>query len=78
MPPIYWDPKSDMDYFTAATLLAKQYRAGVPIQNVQPIPYWENIYPAAAGPSATQIGAECGTPGALLRRLNQRRRFPLC
>jgi len=65
MPADLWDPKSHMDYFTAATMLAKQYRAGVPIQNVQPIPYWENIYPAAAGSSATQVGAECGTPGAL-------------
>ena len=65
MPADLWDPKSHMDYFTAATMLAKQYRSGVPIQNVQPIPYWENIYPAAAGSSATQIGAECGNPGAL-------------
>lgn len=63
MPADLWDPKTKMDYFTAATLLAKQYRAGVPIQNVQKIPYWENIYPAAAGPSSTQIGGDCGTPG---------------
>ena len=65
MPADLWDPKSHTDYFGAATTLAKQYRAGVPIQNVQPIPYWENIYPAAAGSSATQVGAECGNPGAL-------------
>ncbi len=65
MPADLWDQKSHMDYFTAATILAKQYRAGVPIQNVQPLAYWENIYPAAAGPASTQIGGECGTPGAL-------------
>src|SRR5579872_5967805 len=65
MPADLWDPKSHMDYFTAATILAKQYRAGVPIQNVQTLPYWENIYPAAAGSSATQVGGECGNPGAL-------------
>lgn len=65
MPADLWDPKSHMDYFTAATILAKQYRAGVPIQNIQKVPYWENIYPAAAGPSSTQVGAECGSPGAL-------------
>lgn len=65
MPADLWDPKSHTDYFTAATILAKQYRAGVPIQNVQPVPYWENIYPGAAGSSATQVGAECGNPGAL-------------
>ncbi len=63
MPTNLRDPKSGMDYFTAATLLAKQYRAGVPIQNVKPIPYWENIYPTAAGPSATQLGGDCGLPG---------------
>lgn len=65
MPADLWDPKSHMDYFTAATILAKQYRAGLPIQNVQTLPYWENIYPAAAGSSATQVGGECGNPGAL-------------
>ena len=65
MPADLWDPKSHMDYFTAATILAKQYRAGVPIQNVQPLAYWENIYPAAAGPASTQLGGECSNPGAL-------------
>ena len=65
MPADLWDPKSHMDYFTAATILAKQYRAGVPIQNVQKLAYWEDIYPAAAGPAATQVGGECGSPGAL-------------
>jgi hypothetical protein len=63
MPANLRDPKSNTDYFTAATQLAKQYRAGVPIQNVQPIPFWENMFPAAAGPSATQIGGDCGKPG---------------
>src|SRR5581483_11806077 len=58
MPADLWDPKSHMDYFTAATILAKQYRAGVPIQNVQKLAYWEDIYPAAAGPAATQVGGE--------------------
>ncbi|HZC24352.1 MAG TPA: hypothetical protein VE866_13500, partial [Candidatus Binatia bacterium] len=65
MPADLWDPQSHMDYFTAATGLAKQYRAGVPIQNVQPMPYWEHIYSAAAGSSSTQVGAECGNPGTL-------------
>jgi hypothetical protein len=63
MPADLWDTQSKTDYFTAATALAKQYRARVPIQNVQPIPYWEHIYPAAAGPSSTQIGVECNQPG---------------
>jgi hypothetical protein len=60
-----YDPKSGMDYFTAATLLTKQFNAGVPIQNVAPIPFWEHMFPAAAGPTSTQIGGVCGTFGSL-------------
>ena len=56
MPLNLYDPKSGMNYFQAATALAKQYRAGVGIENIQPIPYWENLFPAAAGPSSQQIG----------------------
>ncbi|MGI9071560.1 MAG: carboxypeptidase regulatory-like domain-containing protein [Bryobacteraceae bacterium] len=43
------DPKSHMDYFTAATMLAKQTRGGVPINNVQPIPYFEDLFAPLAG-----------------------------
>jgi hypothetical protein len=56
MPLNLYDPKSGTSYFQAATALAKQYRAGTPIQDVQPIPYWEHLFPGAAGPSSTQIG----------------------
>ncbi|MGA7755521.1 MAG: carboxypeptidase-like regulatory domain-containing protein [Candidatus Sulfotelmatobacter sp.] len=56
MPLNLYDPKSGVNYFQAATALAKQYRAGVGIQNVQPIPYWEDMFPGAAGASAQQIG----------------------
>ncbi len=41
------DPKSGMDYFTAATLLAKLAEAGTPVSQVSPIPYWENLFPTA-------------------------------
>lgn len=40
------DPKSGMDWYTAATLLEKQRQQGVDPANVQPIPYFENILPA--------------------------------
>lgn len=60
-----YDPKSGMDYFTAATLLTKQFNAGVPIQNVAPIAFWENMFPAAGGLSSSQIGGVCGTFGSL-------------
>jgi hypothetical protein len=42
------DPASGMTYYQAAQALAKQYRAGVPIQNVKPIPFWENVFPMAS------------------------------
>jgi hypothetical protein len=45
------DPKSGVDYFTAATEFAKMAENGVPIDQVQPIAYWENIFPSAAGPN---------------------------
>jgi Carboxypeptidase regulatory-like domain len=67
MPTNLIDPKSGMSYFQAATLLAQQYRQGVPISSVQPIPFWENFYPGAAGPASTQLWdtpAHCGlNPG---------------
>jgi hypothetical protein len=43
------DPKSHMDYFQAASALSKAAYAGTPINNIQPIPYWQNLFPAAAG-----------------------------
>lgn len=48
------DPKSGMDYFEAGKLLAQATYAGA--TTVQPIPYWENMFPylATNGQSATQ------------------------
>ncbi len=48
------DPKSGMDYFTAAKLLSIAGYAGQ--STVAPIPYWESMFPWAAGGgnSATQ------------------------
>ncbi|MCU1305471.1 MAG: hypothetical protein JWN45_166 [Acidobacteriaceae bacterium] len=43
------DPTSKMDYFKAATLLTKAANAGTDINQLAPIPYWENLFPAAAG-----------------------------
>ena len=57
MPLNLYDPKSGMSYFQAVTALAKQYRAKTPIQNVQSIPYWEDLFPGAAGPGSSQVGA---------------------
>jgi hypothetical protein len=41
------DPKSGMDYFTAAALMGKALAAGV--TTIAPIPYWEDLWSAAAG-----------------------------
>jgi hypothetical protein len=43
------DPASKTDYFAAAQMLDKMAYAGVQTNDVQPIPYWENLFPAAAG-----------------------------
>jgi hypothetical protein len=43
------DKQSGKDYFSAATLLSKAAAANVPIQNLAKIPYWENMFPGAAG-----------------------------
>src|SRR5207244_7465990 len=39
-------PKSGMDCYTAAGMLEDLRRAGVPVANVQTIPYFQNIFPA--------------------------------
>jgi hypothetical protein len=57
MPTNLKDPKSGMTYFDAATILARQVVAGVPVANVQKVPFWENLYSKAATSSqtATQV-----------------------
>jgi len=44
------DPQSGTDYFAAATMFTKAAEAQVPIQNMAPIPFWEHVFPTAAGP----------------------------
>jgi hypothetical protein len=51
------DPASKTDYFTAATMLTKAANAGTDINQLAPIPYWENLFPGATG----QLGF--GAPG---------------
>ena len=66
------DPQSGMDYFTAATMLAQAADAGTPIDQMAPIPYFENLFANAAGPdllygydpTTDPITPPC-TPGAL-------------
>lgn len=43
------DTASKTDYFSAATQLAKAANAGTDINSLAPIPYWEHLFPGAAG-----------------------------
>jgi hypothetical protein len=53
------DRKSGMDYFHAADLIETMAYNSVPTTSVKPIPYWENLFPDAAGSGASGVG----TPG---------------
>jgi len=44
------DPTSKMDWYTAGTMLAKQRAQGVATSAIASIPYFENLFPAVAGP----------------------------
>ncbi len=58
------DPSSGSDYFAAATALDKLSDAGTPVSSVNPISYWENMFPwlAGGGLSATQVAYENFSP----------------
>ena len=53
------DPKSGMDWYTAATMLEKQRQQGVDPSQVQSIPYFDNILPAGYG---AVVAADYGLP----------------
>jgi hypothetical protein len=55
MPEDIVDPKSHMDYFTAATMFSKMARAGTAVADVTRIPYWEDLFPTAGGDPSTQL-----------------------
>lgn len=55
MPMNFTDPKSGVDYFTAANQLILGAQASG-VANLAPIPYWENMFPGAA--TATQSATQ--------------------
>lgn len=58
------DPRSKTTYFQAAQMLAKMVAQGVDIHNVSPIPYWENMFPGAAGLASNMtLGCAVGNVG---------------
>lgn len=59
------DPQSGMDYFAAAQAFDQAIRNKTPIQNIPNIPFWQNVFPQAAGPASSQIfGFNACAPGA--------------
>ena len=59
------DPKSKTDYFAAAQQLDKLAYAGTPASAVKPIAYWENLFPAAAGPTCFPVPPPIPSPVTL-------------
>jgi hypothetical protein len=57
------DPSSHVDYYTAMTMLSKQFDAGVPESSIAAIPYFENLFPTAAGAGGI-AGCDASAPGA--------------
>jgi hypothetical protein len=51
MPANLTDPSSKMTYFQAGTMLSKAANAATPtpVNLIQPIPFWENMFPGMAG-----------------------------
>jgi hypothetical protein len=70
MPANLRDPSSGTTYFQAATMLSQAADAAnpVPVNSIQPIPFWENIFPGMAGANTLSAlqnnGQTCaaGTP----------------
>ena len=56
MPLNLTDPRSGTDYFTAVQALIRAAQANG-VSGVAPIPYWENLFPAAAGGGLTATQA---------------------
>ena len=54
------DPASKMDYFAAATMLTKATNAGTDVSQLGPIPFWEHMWPQAAGKPGFGNGGGAG------------------
>jgi hypothetical protein len=54
------DPTSKMDYFSAATMFTKATVANTDIGAIAPIPFWEHLWPNAAGKPGFGVGGGAG------------------
>jgi Carboxypeptidase regulatory-like domain len=58
------DPKSGVDYFAAATAFAKLANANTPTSKVPNMPYWQDLFPSAAGANTGScIPGDSNLPG---------------
>ncbi len=55
MPTNLNDPASNTRYFQAATMLSKAAAVGTDVNSIQPIPFWENIFPGWAGANTQNL-----------------------
>jgi hypothetical protein len=60
MPANLTDPASNSKYFQAATILSKAANAGTDVNQVQPIPFFENIFPGWASVTQSQLSSQGG------------------
>ena len=58
------DPKSGMDWYTAAGILEQARVAGVPVSAIQPIAYFQNLFPSDLADRINNFycGGECVDP----------------
>lgn len=66
MPANPTDPASKTTYFQAATMLSKAAAVNTPVSQIQPIPFFENMFPGWAGMSFNQLNSQslACAPGA--------------
>jgi hypothetical protein len=62
MPANLTDPSSKTTYFQAATVLSKAAAVGTDVNAIQPVPFFENLFPAWAGATTQSNLGSQGTP----------------
>jgi hypothetical protein len=67
MPINLTDPTTGMKYFQAATMLSKAAAARTDVSQIQPIPFFENVFPAWASVTPSQLSGQslACAPGSL-------------
>jgi hypothetical protein len=58
MPTNLKDPTSGMRYFQAATMLSKAAATGTDVNQIQPIPFFENIFPGWSSVTLNQLNSQ--------------------